>query len=449
MHDFCYISFVTYSRSKIQRSDVKLVYILDINGKPLMPTERHGKIRRLLKEKKAKVVRRCPFVVQLLYEPQTEITQDISLGVDAGSKHIGLSATTQNKVLFEADVQLRTDIVENISLRRTLRRGRRGRKTRYRKARFLNRVKSKKKGWLAPSVRQKVDCHLNMVQKVHKFLPISEVIAEVASFDIQKIKNPEISGAEYQQGEQLGFWNVREYVLFRDGHECQCCHGKSNDKVLNVHHIESRQTGGDAPNNLITLCKTCHQRYHQGKIKLPERIKRGMSFKDAAFMGIMRWTFYDKLKETYDNVRLAYGYITKNTRIRHGLPKEHYVDARCISNHPLAENNDSVFYFEKMRCHKRKIHQCKIYKHGKRKSENTPHVGEFMKNSKVKYQNKVYLLTGFTGNRAYLQQADGKRLKNPINVKYLTLVESPKNYMVKQVPVETANRNAAASDKNA
>src|SRR6266699_2908506 len=61
----------------------------------------------------------------------------------------------------------------------------------------------------------------------------------------------------YQQGPQLGFWNVREYVLFRDGHTCKWCLGKSGDKIFNVHHIESRKTGGDSPDNLITLCETC------------------------------------------------------------------------------------------------------------------------------------------------------------------------------------------------
>lgn len=125
---------------------------------------------------------------------------------------------------------------------------------------------------------------------------MSKIIVETASFDIQKIKNPDVKSTDYQQGEQLGFWNVREYVLFRDGHKCQCCKGKSKDKILNVHHIESRQTGGNAPNNLITLCETCHTGYHKGTVKLPAKIKRGMKFKDAAFMGIMRWAFMENLR---------------------------------------------------------------------------------------------------------------------------------------------------------
>ena len=154
-----------------------MVYVLNINGQPLMPTNRYGKVRRLLKDKKAKVVNRCPFTVMLLYEVD-DITQPITLGVDSGSKHIGLSATTDSKVLFEADVTLRNDIVENLSTRRESRHTRRYRKTRYRKPRFNNRVKSKHKGWLAPSIQNKVDTHLSMVEKVHKILPITNIIVD-------------------------------------------------------------------------------------------------------------------------------------------------------------------------------------------------------------------------------------------------------------------------------
>ena len=154
-----------------------------------------------------------------------------------------------------------------------------------------------------------------MIRKVDEILPISKTVVEGASFDIQKMKNPTRSGSEDQQGELLNFWNVREDVLFRDGHTCQCCKGKSKDKILNIHHIESRHTGGNAPNNLITLCESCHTSYHKGTLKLPKTIRRGMSFKDTTFMGIMRWAFYKRLKEIYPNVSLTYGYITKNPRI--------------------------------------------------------------------------------------------------------------------------------------
>ena len=347
-----------------------MVYVLSYTRQALMPTENHAKVRVLLNTRKARVIKHCPFTIQLLYK-STTYTQDITLGVDAGSKHIGLSATTDKKVLFESDVTIRNDIMKLLSARRELRRSRRNRKTRYREPRFLNRTHSKKQGWLAPSVNQKVDSHLMVVSKVCRMLPITKIVVETASFDIQKIKNSDISGADYQQGEQLGFWNVREYVLFRDNHECQCCHGKSQDQNLNVHHIESRQIGGDAPNNLITLCETCHTGYHKGKIKLPKEIHRGMRFRDAAFMGIMRWAFYNKLKKLYASqnilILMTYGYVTKNTRIKHDLPKEHFIDARCISGHPDATPPKEVFYQKKVRCHNRQIHKLAILKGGARK----------------------------------------------------------------------------------
>lgn len=197
-----------------------MVHVLSKAGQPLMPTKNHAKVRILLKQGKAKVTNRCPFTIQLMYESTTH-TQPVSLGIDAGSKVIGISATTENTVLYEAEVTLRNDIVDLLSTRRQNRRARRNRKTRYREERFNNRVHSKNKGWLAPSVQQKVDTHLTVVSKVCKMLPVSRITVETASFDIQKIKNPDIEGTDYQQGEQLSFWNVREYVLWRDGHTCQ------------------------------------------------------------------------------------------------------------------------------------------------------------------------------------------------------------------------------------
>jgi N6-L-threonylcarbamoyladenine synthase len=388
-----------------------MVYVLDINGQPLMPTERYGKVRRMLKSGKAKVVKRCPFVIQLSYTTSTREIQNVSLGVDAGSKHIGISATTESKVLYESEVELRSDITELLSARREMRSARRNRKTRHRKPRFDNR--RRRDGWLAPSVQQKVNTHLTVISKVNEILPVARTIAEVAAFDIQKIKNPDIQGAEYQQGEQLGSWNIREYVLFRDGHTCQCCKGKSKDKILNVHHIESRQTGGDAPNNLITLCKTCHNGYHSGEIKLPKTIKRGMKFADATFMGIMRWAFYNEIRSQYPDVSLTYGYITKHTRITNGLPKAHHIDARCISGHPLAESDSVVYYQKKVRCHNRQIHKLTIGKGAYRKRNQCPYeVKGFRLYDKVRAQNREWYVHGRRLKGSFvLKTLDGNMLE--------------------------------------
>lgn len=408
-----------------------MVYVISQNGQPLIPTENHAKVRILLKNNKAKVIKRCPFTIQLAYDSKNYM-QDITLGVDSGSKHIGLSATTRSKVLFESDVELRNDIVNLLSARRQNRRTRRNHKTRYRKPRFNNR--RRKEEWLAPSVQNKVDSHLTVIRKVHEILPITKVIVEVASFDIQKIKNPTISGIEYQQGEQLDFWNVREYVLFRDGHICQCCKGKSKDKILNVHHIESRKTGGDAPNNLITLCETCHIGYHKGIVKLPKTIHRGMSFKDATFMGIMRWAFYNKLREMYPNVSLTYGYITKSTRIMNCLPKEHYIDARCISDNPKAISNGTVYYQKKVRCHNRQIHKSTILKGGIRKRNQAPYdVMGFRLFDKVKWKGQNCFIFGrrSTG-RMDLRLLNGTKINASVGYKNLKIIDMRKNYLIEQ-----------------
>jgi len=357
-----------------------MVYVLNSQGQPLMPTERYGKVRRLLKNNRAKVIKRCPFTIQLSYET-TEFTQPIFLGVDAGSKTVGISATTNKKVLYEAEVILRNDISDLLTARRHCRRSRRNRKTRYRKPRFSNRVRSKYNGWLAPSVQHKADTHLQVVANIHKFLPITSITVEVASFDTQLLKAqleglslPQ--GKDYQQGELLD-WNLREYIFHRDNYTCQWCKGKSKDKILHTHHWNYWR--GDHTNktsSLITLCSTCND----SKNHKPDGFLYGWqpkithSFKDATFMSTMRWSLYNQLKEIYPDVKLTYGYITKNTRIRVGLPKEHYIDARCISGNPNAVSDSVVYYQKKVRCHNRQIHKANFSKGHVRKQNQAPYL---------------------------------------------------------------------------
>jgi N6-L-threonylcarbamoyladenine synthase len=261
---------------------------------------------------------------------------------------------------------------------------------------------------------------------VHKLLPISKTIIEVASFDIQKIKNPDISGKEYQEGEQLGFWNIREYVLWRDGHKCHGRKGCKN-KILNVHHIESRKTGGDSPKNLITLCEKCHADYHAGRLKL--NLKRGQSFKDAAFMGIMRWTVYNRLKTLYPNVSLTYGYLTKNTRIRNGLEKTHIVDARCISGNPLAKPDDACYYFKQVRKQNRQLHKANTLKGGIRKANKAPkYVHGYQLFDKVLYKNKECFIFGRRSTGYFdLRTLYGVKIHTSANYKKLRLIERAKS----------------------
>lgn len=386
-----------------------MVYVLNKQGKPIMPCK-EAKARKLLKQNKAKIAKHEPFTIQLLFDCENQ-TQEVNLGIDAGSKHIGVSATTEKQVLYEADVELRNDIVNKLSSRSEARRSRRNR-LRYRPARFSNRIKSKHKGWLTPSIEQKINTHIQVIKHLYEVLPITKLIVETAQFDIQKINNPEISGKEYQQGEKLGFWNVREYVLYRDNHECQCCHDKSKDSILNVHHIESRKTGGDAPNNLITLCETCHKAYHNGDIKL--NLKRGKSHRDSAFMGIMRKTLLNRLRELYSNVCETYGYITKSVRIENNLPKEHYIDARCISGNPKVNPLDCYIYQKCIRRQNRQIYKNNFLKGGRKK--NNQLIGDvfgFELFDTVEYQNKQYFVFGKRKSGFLdIRNLDGEKINN-------------------------------------
>lgn len=408
-----------------------MVFVQSIRGKRLMPCT-EAKARHLLKAKRAICIRREPFTIKLRFKCENK-TQSITLGIDAGAKHIGLSASTGKKEVFAADVELRTDVMKLISSRRELRRARRTRKTRYRKPRFDNRIHAKKKGWLAPTIRNRIEAHLQFVKKLMAVLPITKIVVETASFDIQKIKNHDISGKEYQQGEQTDSWNIREYVLFRDNYECQHCHGKSRDKILNVHHLESRKTGGNAPNNLITLCKTCHEAYHKGKIQLKQ--KRGQSFRAAAFMGIMRWAFLNKLKETYQNIEVhnTFGYLTKNTRIRAGLPKEHYIDAYCIAGNMNAKRLPDYWYIKQTRRHNRQIHKM-MPKKGIRKRNQAPYlVHGFRLFDKVQFKGQTGFIFGRRASGSFdIRKLDGTKISPCAGYKKLTLINTRKTCLMER-----------------
>ena len=423
-----------------------MVYVLNKYGESLMPTTRYGKVRRLLNIGLAVVVDYRPFTIQLTYDTPNGV-QEVSLGVDAGTKHVGFSATTKKKVLFEAELLLRSDIVEKLSTRREFRWTRRNRTIRYRKSRFMNRTKSKKPGWLTPSVRQKVDSHIHWILKICKFLPIKKITVETAQFDTQLLKAQEQGlplpqGTDYQNGEQLGFWNVREYVLFRDGHKCQCCKGKSKDSKLHVHHIESRKTGGDAPNNLITLCSECHAKYHRGEIELPKKARRGTSLRDAAQMSIMRKALFNRLNEEIGNeipCYETYGYLTKSTRSKYDLPKEHAIDARCISGNPCACSDGKYLIIRKLRANNRQLHRATILPGGKRKNNQTPReVRGFRLMDSVEYAYRECFLSARRVSGSFsVADITGKVLAGSVSYKKLTLKHHNNTYIMEEAALRS------------
>ena len=386
-----------------------------------------AKARLLLKEKKAIVVRRTPFTIQLTIATG-ESKQPVSLGVDAGYKHVGLSASTEKAELYASEVELRKDITDLLSARHALRQSRRNR---YRAPRFDNRIRTKRKGWLAPSVENRINAHLSRIEAVLRLLPITKITVETASFDMQRLKNPDISGKEYQEGEQLGFWNVREYVLFRDGHVCRHCHGRSKDPVLNVHHLESRRTGSDSPDNLITLCETCHKALHRGEITL--KAKRGQSFRAQAFMGIMRREVLNRLKASYPELKVheTYGYLTKHARIANGIVKSHGADAFCIAGNLGAERLGEFFFQKQTRRNNRQIHKLSILKGGIRKRNQAPFEAKgFRLFDKVACQGEEGFIFGRRSSGSFdVRKLDGTRISAGISCKKLRLLEKRRTYL--------------------
>jgi len=179
--------------------------VLDKNQSPLMPCH-PARARELLGKGKAKVFRLNPFTIILIDREGGE-TQDIEHKVDPGSKQTGIALVADfksgKKVIFAMNLEHRgQQIKDALGKRRSLRRTRRNRKTRYRQARFDNRTRPK--GWLPPSLMSRVYNVQNWTRKLIKFCPIERIAIETVRFDMQKINNPEISGTEYQQGELLG-----------------------------------------------------------------------------------------------------------------------------------------------------------------------------------------------------------------------------------------------------
>ena len=300
------------------------VFVQNNNGKPLMPTI-PVIARLLLKEMKAKVVRTTPFTIKLLYETK-EFAQPITAGMDTGSSMLGCAAISGNQVLYQSEVILRNDIKDRMTQRRQYRRTRRSRKTRHREQRFNNRGK---KGKISPSIKSKVESHLREKKFVESILPVTKWIVELASFDIHKISNPDVEGTGYQNGDQKGFYNTKAFVLARDNYTCQYCKGKSKDKKLECHHIVFRKNKGtDAPDNLITLCKTCHQDLHAKYTQETFPIQGSVSkTKHATEIGIIK----SQLRKSGWKFTETFGYETKFKReLVLKLQKTHSNDAIAI-----------------------------------------------------------------------------------------------------------------------
>ena len=406
-----------------------MVYVLSASGTPLMPTQRYGHVRRMLRDRKAKVVRRTPFTIQLTYGGTT-YTQPVSLGIDTGSKHIGASAATEDKELYAGEIELRDDISGNLTARRQYRRSRRSRKTRYRKPRFDNRVRHK--GWLAPSVEAKIGTHIRVIRDVCRILPVGRITVETAAFDTQKMRDPEISGIEYQQGTLMGY-EVRGYLAEKFSHKCcYCGRPQGNGVRFEVEHMTPKSRGGsDRITNLGWSCHDCNEK--KGTMTCEEfghpeaRAEAEAGMKHAAHTSIMRWKLYERLRAVYgDKLHLTYGSTTSYRRNTAGLQKTHVSDARCISGHPDAAPCGEVFFQKKVRCHNRQIHKAKIYKGGVRKRNQAPYlVKGFRLFDKVGYEGQACFIFGRRSSGYFdIRRLDGTKVHAGVSYKKLRFLET-------------------------
>src|SRR5574344_1356288 len=375
-----------------------MVYVLDINGKPLMPTERHGKVRRMLRDGKAKVVRREPFTIKLLYEPETKIVQDVILGVDTGSDKVGTAAIANDTVVYASEVQIRNDISKKMDTRRAHRRNRRSRKTRHRKPRFLNRRNSTKKDRFSPTMTSKINSHIREIEFVKSILPVSTLVLETGTFDPHLLKMQEEGKPfnrhwGYQKGPNYGLGNAKAACLNRDNYTCQCC--KTKKGTFNAHHIVYRSNGGaDTLDNLITLCEECHKKLHDGKLKDFEAKLKGKkkgTLKHATQMNSIR----KQLLKHYPEAIETFGFVTKENRQLLGLAKTHVIDA-CVIASQGKSFDWNLWYCKKRHVSKGEYEQSK-YGSKSRNGVNfrklsTGKILGFRKYDKVEYLGGTYFI---------------------------------------------------------
>jgi 5-methylcytosine-specific restriction endonuclease McrA len=338
------------------------VFVLDKDKQPLMPCT-PARARRLLSNKKAAVYKLHPFTI-ILKEKNRGVCQPVQFKVDHGSKTTGIALIADFKrgktLIFAANLSHRGRLIsESLQSRASIRRSRRARKTRYRKPKWtsgmskkqLTHVNQRPKGWLAPSVRSKVDNLTNVCRKVQKLAPLTHISMEDVRFDTQLMDNPDIQGKSYQQG-TLFEMEVKEYLLALFHHQCAYCHGLSNDPILEKEHIVPRsKNGSNRIDNLALACRTCNKlkdnylpeewlkQLSQSKSNInKERFKnftniaKGIkpSMRDAAYMNTTRKALVKYLSDFGLPMELGSGGLTKFNRTKQNYPKEHWIDAACI-----------------------------------------------------------------------------------------------------------------------
>jgi 5-methylcytosine-specific restriction endonuclease McrA len=325
------------------------VFVLDKKKQPLMPCS-EKRARLLLQRGRAVVVRLHPFTIRLKDRLGGE-TQPLRLQLDPGSQTTGIALAREDETVDpdtgevhrEAHVVWLGELIhrgaqirDRLASRRACRRRRRTQNLRHRVPRFLNRTKPP--GWLAPSLRHRLDTTLSWVGRLQRLAPLTGIHQELVRFDTQKMQNAEITGVEYQQGELAGY-EVREYLLEKWHRTCAYCGAQG--VPLQIEHIQPKSRGGsDRVSNLALACCACNQRkghqpvehFLKDKPAVLRRIQAQAKapLRDAAAVNATRWALFERLKATGLPVASSSGAQTKYNRQRLGIPKTHALDAACV-----------------------------------------------------------------------------------------------------------------------
>jgi 5-methylcytosine-specific restriction endonuclease McrA len=413
------------------------VFVLSQKGKPLMPTTSR-RARLWLEAKQARVVRQEPFTIRLRFATQ-EYVQMATVGVDTGSKNVGIAAIANGEVVLQAELHLRDNITEKMIQRRRFRRNRRHRKTRYRPARFANRCR--KVGWLPPSLRSKVEATIKAVRHVSYLLPMSKVIVEIGSFDTQKMQNPEITGMSYQQGELQGYL-VREYVLSQWKRRCAYCGITS--VPLQLEHIIPRSRGGsDRVSNLALACEPCNQKKGSQTARefgFPQvQAQAGVPLKDAAHVSSMKTALVTHLREQFgdDQVSITFGYETKYKRIQTlHLPKSHINDAVAIACE-IGKGVQPLESIHHLRCLARGQYQRFNGLHSEHKCWSQRKVKGFKLYELVQAKGVVGYIAGRREKGSFVikDMTSGKKLLEVVPSKLVRVARPKEGWMITRQPI--------------
>lgn len=405
-----------------------MVYVLSKNNKPLMPCK-NVIARLLLKSNKARVVRKCPFTIKLLQE-STEYVQGFVLGVDTGSGTFGTAVFCEetSEIVYTSQVETRNDVHKKMEQRKMFRKNRRLRKTRYRKAKFLNRKNSIKTGRFSPTMVSKIHSHIKEINFIYSILPIKTLVLETGTFDTHLMKDPRLANPKvrhwgYQKGPNYGFESTKAQILYRDGYKCQNC-GKTKCK-LEVHHIVFKSKGGsDEPENLITLCHDCHWKVHNEGLKLKNNGKKS-NLKFATQMNSIR----KQLLIIYPQAIETFGFVTKANRFTLNVSKDHYLDACVIASGGKAFTICCNLF--KKKSVSKGDYQQTFGSHSEKRYQ-TGKVCGFRKFDKVKYKGQEYFIKGkMSSGYAFLMDIDG-------NTQKFTNPKMPKFNKLKRISARTS-----------